>query len=87
MQLSLKEDVSKNLGSFRGSGNFLLLVIGKVGPQDTRPQAALTHSDRQGSIRTKLVPVIKIALHCIAMTTIFTQKDKFFSNLTILIES
>ena len=42
MQLSLKEDVSKNLGSFRGSGNFLLLVIGKVGSQDTRPQAALT---------------------------------------------
>ena len=30
------------------------------------------------SIRTKLVPFIEIALHCIAMTAIFTQNDHFF---------
>ena len=38
----------------------------------------IKHSDRQGSIRTKLVTFIKIALHGIAMTTIFTKNDHFF---------
>ena len=50
MQLSLKEDVSKNLGSFRGSGNFLLgmYFLPKDKPMGRLPKNFLPMDEPKG---------------------------------------